>query len=774
MPEHPWPDSAVDPAGRETAHLDSLRGAGHWSLATAFARERRVRYHRFAGQPSWRVADAEREERFLLSVSSMPASAQDSLALADRARQQAMHAHHTDRLAVALTQGELALAIHRAILGPDAAETARSSVELGHTLFKLGRIPAADSLGHAARPVLIKTCGESHPWVAKAEQLLGWITKNFSKLGDSNTALPHYRRALRIRVQTEGPSSLGVADAQQDLANLLRVHGHTRQASALLLSALETRRLRLPAQAEDIASTLTALAILHVAWANWDQAAPLLREANAIRREGTHTQSPFNLSLSLNLYGAALMRTGHAGEAVPILREGAALRESLWVHAGESDPGRALFQSLNTYFELASALAQSGQDTLAIEAFERGSSRWLLQHLSPEVAESDRWNDLVGRLRRALPADRALIVYVPATMPVRGGDYPRAVCVLRASGPPRWRFINGPVQIPGTRRHGLTASLRALEAAGAWPLRVPADPALRRNLHTAWQEQFEPLEPLLSGVRELVVVMPTLSLSLPIECLVDGEGRFLVDRFRVSYAPSALLHALGRERASARPHTALRAALLVGDPALASTDSSRLAPLTHSRDEVMSLLQDFPASTVLLGAEANASRLVALAQSGGMSRYGALHFSTHAQADERSPLTSALVLAPNPGRPEANSRITAATIAADWRIDADLVSLASCRSSVGHATVTDGSMGLSQAFLAAGARCVLASLWPADDGATSRLMQRFYGNLAHGASRAEALREARCWLREWRAPDGSQPYAHPTYWAGFILLGDPG
>ena len=88
--------------------------------------------------------------------------------------------------------------------------------------------------------------------------------------------------------------------------------------------------------------------------------------------------------------------------------------------------------------------------------------------------------------------------------------------------------------------------------------------------------------------------------------------------------------------------------------------------------------------------------------------------------------------------------------------------------------MTDGAMGLAQAFLAAGARSVLSSLWPADDGATSRLMQRFYGNLAQGATRAEALREAKCWLRDWRAPDGSRPYAHPSYWAGFILLGDPG
>jgi CHAT domain-containing protein len=40
--------------------------------------------------------------------------------------------------------------------------------------------------------------------------------------------------------------------------------------------------------------------------------------------------------------------------------------------------------------------------------------------------------------------------------------------------------------------------------------------------------------------------------------------------------------------------------------------------------------------------------------------------------------------------------------------------------------------------------------------------------------RAEALREARTWVRNWRAPDGSRPFAHPCYWAAFILIGDAG
>jgi CHAT domain-containing protein len=100
--------------------------------------------------------------------------------------------------------------------------------------------------------------------------------------------------------------------------------------------------------------------------------------------------------------------------------------------------------------------------------------------------------------------------------------------------------------------------------------------------------------------------------------------------------------------------------------------------------------------------------------------------------------------------------------------------------------VTEALAGLSEAILQAGAHSVLASPWPVDDVATSLLMRRFYEDLA-GAYRDErdgmvgqpmckagALREARCWLREYRDAAGRQPFANPVYWAVFTLVGDAG
>jgi CHAT domain-containing protein len=152
---------------------------------------------------------------------------------------------------------------------------------------------------------------------------------------------------------------------------------------------------------------------------------------------------------------------------------------------------------------------------------------------------------------------------------------------------------------------------------------------------------------------------------------------------------------------------------------------------------------------------------------------------------------------------------------AEWQLDADLVTLSACQTALGPDGGGEGLLGFSQVLLGRGARSLLLSLWKVDDTATALLMTRFYQNLLGkredlkaALPKAEALQEAKRWLRslpraeveklagelakgEVRAkeepktplpppevpkptvPAGETPFAHPRYWAAFILLGDP-
>jgi CHAT domain-containing protein len=118
--------------------------------------------------------------------------------------------------------------------------------------------------------------------------------------------------------------------------------------------------------------------------------------------------------------------------------------------------------------------------------------------------------------------------------------------------------------------------------------------------------------------------------------------------------------------------------------------------------------------------------------------------------------------------------ITAKEILRDWKLDADLVTLSACGTALGKEVAGEGMVGFAHAFLQAGARSLLVSLWKVDDAATSLLMQRFYENWwKRDLPKAKALQEAKGWLREWEDDSGATPYARPYYWSAFILIGDP-
>jgi tetratricopeptide (TPR) repeat protein len=251
-----------------------------------------------------------------------------------------------------------------------------------------------------------------------------------------------------------------------------------------------------------------------------------------------------------------------------------------------------------------------------------------------------------------------------------------------------------------------------------------------------------------------------------------------------------------------------------GDRLMRGSRGPAPVPLPGSRREAEAVARLFDRPTVLLGDQASAERLDALAAADDLRRFDVLHLATHGTLDDRAFLQSALLLAwddrADPvkraldGLPVYDGRLTAEQILHTWKLDADLVTLSACQSGLGRPAHGEGYLGFAQALFLAGARSLVLSLWKVDDDATALLMARFYADLIGRGDRpgtplprAEALREAKQWLRglsrdqvetalgglsrgtERRrsappAAGSARPFAHPYYWAGFILVGDPG
>jgi CHAT domain-containing protein len=228
------------------------------------------------------------------------------------------------------------------------------------------------------------------------------------------------------------------------------------------------------------------------------------------------------------------------------------------------------------------------------------------------------------------------------------------------------------------------------------------------------------------------------------------------------------------------------------------TDLRRL-PCTRGEAEAVGALFG-EGATILVGTRASEQEMVRMATAGQLQQYRVLHLATHALVDDKRPERSALVLS-QVGLPDkleaalAGTRIydgclSAQEVVREWKLDADLVTLSACETALGKRVAGEGYIGLAHAFLQAGARSLLVSLWSVEDRSTSLLMQRFYENWLGryegvremppgGESRdrgtamtkAEALQEAKHWLREYTTPNGRHPYSDPSYWAGFILIG---
>ncbi|MCK4818383.1 CHAT domain-containing protein, partial [bacterium] len=136
-----------------------------------------------------------------------------------------------------------------------------------------------------------------------------------------------------------------------------------------------------------------------------------------------------------------------------------------------------------------------------------------------------------------------------------------------------------------------------------------------------------------------------------------------------------------------------------------------------------------------------------------------IHFSCHGYFDNLDPLSSGVKL--------YDGVLTAREIF-DMRLNTELVTLSACQTGLNKRSPGDELIGLTRAFLYAGAPSVIVSLWSVDASSTQELMFEFYKLLKKDSDKATALQEAQKKIMEQEAGK----YSHPYYWAPFVLVGD--
>ena len=265
-------------------------------------------------------------------------------------------------------------------------------------------------------------------------------------------------------------------------------------------------------------------------------------------------------------------------------------------------------------------------------------------------------------------------------------------------------------------------------------------------LSTLYDTIIDPIQDLLLG-SELVFVPEGPLCLAPFVAFMDSSSKYLCESFRIRVIPS--LTSLKLIADCPADYHSKSGALLVGDPWV--QEVTKLEQLPCARDEV-EMIGSMLGCTPLIGRQATKDKVLRR-----LGSVALVHIAAHGSME-----TGEIALAPKTG--EVDYILTMSDVLR-VQIRARLVVLSCCHSACGEIKA-EGVVGIARAFLGAGARSVLVSLWAIDDEATLEFMKRFYQHLKKGKSASDALNQTMNNMRE------SDEFSAVKYWAPFVLIGD--
>jgi CHAT domain-containing protein/Tfp pilus assembly protein PilF len=634
------------------------------------------------------------------------------------------------------------------------------------------------------------------------------------RLGQRERATANFRESLAIARREGFRTHEG--ELLHDLGQVALAGRRRKEASQFFDSSLEIRR-SIGDQA-GITETLTSLASMQLAERRLDAALDLSQRAidNAL----AHDQ-PELVWEAQTVLGATYSALHRAADARRTLSEAIRSIEQLSAQITGSENLRQHFfeTKLSPYHQLIALLVDQRSFGEALELAERSKARVLAQLLrgnraddtailsDDEQRKRSRLRDAVFTLNRQIESeqqskspdqsrlnslasarraareelaafDAALDARHPELGAVRGEvrslsmedanrlltDRATAIIEYVVADRRLYAFV---LTTDGTRTavDGRALDVGAVElAARAERFRdrvSTRDFAATEDARHLYEVLLEPIRQRIAGKSRIIVVPDGALWNVPFQALLGPDG-YVIEAAAVSYAPSITV--LREIQRLPRPSGA-RTLLAVGKSQFGPVSSSSALEALPEAEIQVRLIRDIygpDRSVTYLGSDATESQFKAAAP-----RYSVLHLATHGVLDETSPMYSHLVLSPGRDSPDDDGRLEAWEIMR-LKLSADVVVLAACDTGRGRIAPGEGVIGMMWALFAAGARSMVVSQFRVESKSATAVLVGFHRQLAaKRGAKATQLREAS--LALLRIPR----YAHPYYWAGFILVGDP-
>ena len=319
---------------------------------------------------------------------------------------------------------------------------------------------------------------------------------------------------------------------------------------------------------------------------------------------------------------------------------------------------------------------------------------------------------------------------------------------------------------------------------------------------------FTPVEDLIASKKRVVIVPDGILNFLPFETLIHPDDTYLVETHMVQYIQSLSVASLIKSRRYSPDRKTMAAfggavyapasypadmmvseSLLAGirnDSILAQEKGQSVRSafeklgiagfdnLPATLAEVQAIKQLLPDAAVYTGPEVVESKIKILSAEGNLKRYKTLHFATHGLVVPEIPELSSLVLSEETKSGSGEDGFLTMREIAGLDLNADFVNLSACQTGLGKLYGGEGVVGLSQAFLIAGANSLSVSLWPVADESTMQFMAGLYELII---KKNMPYAEAMCLMKNTfinssNQGTGRRDFSHPFFWAPFVYYGN--
>jgi CHAT domain-containing protein/Tfp pilus assembly protein PilF len=723
-----------------------------------------------------------------------------------------------------------ALRISENVLGPNHEEVGKILNNLGLVNWKHRNYDKAEAYYQRALTLFEKSSGPESTGVAGVLHNLGIIYKDSGN--DPVKAEEYYRRALAIWEKVSGKESPDAAMAIGSLGILYRDQGDYDRAEQFHLRALAINERLLGPNNVDTIRSLLSLSRLYAIKGDTTRSIEYQGRINEIEEKIV----PLNLTLGSERQKIAYftqlpnpdrvitlhVRLAGDNSDARDLAVTSVLRRKGRVLDALSENLSALRRRLNTEDQsLLDALSDLNSQLarIALSGPQRKSPQ---EHQNQIKALEEKREKIEAEISRrsagsyeishpvklaavqaTIPSDAALIefaIYRPfnwkSTEDKPGNVEPHyVVYVIRNKGEVRWAELGAAKEVG--------SAIRSWRQA----LRDPRRKDVTELARAVDKKVMEPVRALTGDATHLLV-SPDGDLNLiPFEALVDGQGRYLVEHYSVTYLTSGRELQRMQVARNSVSDPLVMADPLFGDPetdkpsksdtrkskslpkrqsVITGNDLSQVyfAPLGGTEREASTIKSLFPEITLLTGPAATEARLKQA------SAPRLLHIATHgffltdelnetdtpgargisASAKIENPLLrSGLALAGanlHNSSKDDDGILTALEASGLNLWGTKLVTLSACDTGVGEVKNGEGVYGLRRAFVLAGAETLVMSLWPVSDYVTREMMTDYYRGLKQGLGRGEALRRVQVSMLKRKGRE------HPFYWASFIQSGE--